>query len=135
MVPSMSKKRPGRSGVFKSRVVVDELSGVPWRLVWQRRRVPQTGGQNYSLDNYAVAPESASGPLNIIARPFQPLEATSPYATRQIPNNGFGGTSQPNGQVFSQPLFDDDSGGFTKALTPIYARPFDINRILPAGKA
>lgn len=121
--------------VARREITVDEREG-PFSLQWRRRGNPQTGGQNYSLSSYNVNLDTTSGPLNIISRPFMPLEPAPAVDARQIPTNGFGGTSVPNGQIFSQPLLNPDVGGFTRALTPSFALPFDtIGAIMPAGRA
>ena len=104
-------------------------------LAWTRRAVPQTGGQNYSVDSLALPAYNLSGPVPTNAKRFDPLEGAPPNDRRSIPLGTPGSGGAFNGQVFSQPLLDPMAGGFSETLFPINAQPFSINGIRPAGAA
>lgn len=121
-------------GVSKKRTQIPPRPKPPI-LAWSRGWVPQTGGQNYYIDSLALPAYNLSGPVPTNAKRFNELEPAPPIDSRSIPEGALGGNAVFNGQVFSQPLLDERAGGFTQALMPINARPFNINGILPAGVA
>lgn len=123
LLPSTNKPRTGFGDVTS------------FAMGWARRKVPTTGGQNYSLDVLHLPTFSLSGPLNTNARRFNPLEPAHAYDRRQWANVSATKSDSINGQIFSQPLINPDTGGFDKSLMPLNARPFNIFGILPAGQA
>lgn len=106
-----------------------------WFIEWTRRRVPQTGGQNYSLSSHQLPLYSLSGPLRTNAKRLNPLEPAPAISERRVSNVSVTNSNSINGQVFSQPLVDTQTGEFTSALMPINARPYSLNGIRPAGAA
>ncbi len=108
---------------------------IPYSIAWARRYYPTPGGQNYSLSTQQLTRQTASGPLNIIPHPFRPLEPAPAIDHRAISNYSASHSDYVTGQMFSQPLVNTDFNGFTQALIPINARPFNTNGILAAGKA
>jgi hypothetical protein len=106
-----------------------------WFMEWRRRATVQTGGQNYSLSSQQLPMYSLSGPAFTNAKRINPLEPAPAVARRQIPTVTVTGADILNGTIFGQPLFDPETGGFTAALIPQNARPYNINGVRPAGVA
>lgn len=121
-------------GTTKKRTSIPPRTMYPL-LAWKRRAVPQTGGQNYSVDSLALPAYNLSGPVPTNAKRFDPLEGAAPFDNRSIPNATVGWGGQFNGQVFSQPLMNPDTGGFAQSLIPINARPHNPFTMLAAGNA
>jgi len=106
-----------------------------WFIEWTRRRTVQTGGQNYSLSSHQLPLFSLSGPLPTNAKRFNALEPAPAIDSRRYPTVTVTRSNSVNGQVFSQPLVDTDTGEFTSSLMPINARPYNLNGIRPGGVA
>lgn len=125
-------------GVGKRRMAIPpERDPGEFQISWTRRRVPQTGGQNYSLSTLQLALNDLSGPLPYYATPIKPVgQPTLAYPLQQgraIPTVTVTGRNTLTGQFFGQPLYDPESQGFTSSRFPVNARPYNINGIVPAG--
>ena len=112
-----------------------------WFIQWQKMPIPRTEdtAENYRLASYALPMYDLSGPLRTNARRIELFHPAPSPVTRQFPDGTIGGAGLLNGQVFSQPLYDNDAGGFTSQLNPIITKPFnglfDGSLIAPAGVA
>ncbi len=102
MWPFKRKARldPGNSGF-------NEDQGT-FRIVYERKPMPDPGAQNYAYESLGLVAFPPAGPSITIR---QPRETVFPqmYATHAIPQNGIPLVA---GQIFGQPLFDPQSGGF-----------------------
>lgn len=97
-----------------------------WFMEWTKGRYPQLGGQSYWLSSRQLPRYSASGPLPINARHFNIAQPTTRAFIKDQhgPSVSLAAAGIITGQVYSQPLFDNDAGGFTRQAFPLVALPF-----------
>lgn len=101
-------------GLFKKKrtVVIPRKKG-PFHLVWHKTHQPSPGVMNYAYETLALFPVTPAGPTVNVRQPhrFNPLQPLQPVVTNAVPVQGIPTTA---GQIFGQPLFDPDTGHYTR---------------------
>lgn len=109
-------------------------------MEWTRGPIPKTqGAESYWLSSNQLPMYDLSGPLKLNARRINIALPAPAQTTRQFSDVTIGGAGILQGQVFSQPLFNAEQGGFTQSQSPIVPLPFagslGFDTIAPAGVA
>lgn len=82
------------------------------------------GAENYWLSSQQLPKYSLSGALPINAR-FMNISLPAPAPLiRRFPNATIGASGILNGQIFSQPLYDENTAGYVRSMYPINPLPF-----------
>lgn len=100
--------------------VAEPLTSDPtiFALQYSRGPIPKErdGAENYFISSRQYPRYSLSGPTPTIGRPFHIAMPAFANAQRQFPNASINAANIVNGQVYSQPLYDTQAGGFTRAF-------------------
>jgi hypothetical protein len=130
------KKDAGNAG-FTQREVIG------YKRVWERKRLPDPGSQNYAYETYALAPLSPISSAVAIRGAPPRLYEQQIYVGQSVSLDGIPTTA---GQIVTQPLYNTETGGFVSAfpvpLSPlsginyvaIRADPIPTNAVEPWSK-
>ena len=136
------KKFLPKLGVKKKAVAIP-LTENPqvFSMKWTRGPLlkEKDSAEQYWLSSQQLPTYSLSGPLPYHARKMAIALPAPAIETRQFPTNTVNANGILNGQVYSQPLYDGDAGGFTREYANQMHRPFQNtifgDPIQPAGAA
>lgn len=127
----------------KKKIVAEPLTRNPaiFFMEWTRAPIPKDrGAENYWLSSNQLPVYSLGGPLPWNARRINIALPAPAQEERRFANATIGGAGILQGQLFSQPLFNAEQGGFTRQQETILPPPFQssfigFDAIAPAGVA
>lgn len=109
-------------------------------LQWTRGPIPKErdSAESYWVSSRQYPTYSLSGPLPTNGRRVEICRPAYAAAGRQFPNASVAPANIINGQLYSQPLYDANAGGFVRSPTAINT-PFSASSfgegITPGGAA
>lgn len=111
---------------------VNERAG-SFHIVYERKRMPDPGAQNYAYESLALLQFAPSGPSVAACQQIEPTEGQLYFA------QGWRVAGIPTiaGQIITQPLYDPDApgSGFTRAMPTGYASAMQPNNPFPDNRA
>lgn len=120
-------------GIFRKRrtVVVPRERG-PFHLVWHKTRQPSPGVMNYAYETLALFPLTPAGPTVNVRQPhaFDTRQPAQPLVMNAVTTQGVPTTA---GQLFGSPLYDPDTGGFTRGAQGNQNVPYARQGLLDYG--
>lgn len=126
----------------RKKIVAEPLTVNPrlFFMEWTRGPIPKTqGAESYWLSSQQLPMYDLSGPLKTNAKRINIALPAPAQSERRFADATIGGAGILNGQVFSQPLYNKDAGGFTQSQSPVVPLPFEgsigFDTIAPAGVA
>jgi len=127
----------------KKKITAEPLTRNPavFFMEWTRGRIPNDrGAESYWLSSNQLPVYSLSGPLKLNARRINIALPARAQEERRFANATIGGAGILQGQLFSQPLYNAEQGGFTRQQETILPLPFPgsfigFDAIAPAGVA
>lgn len=89
--------------------------------VWERKKQPSPGAQNYAFESLGLVQFTPSGPSVAVREPIVPLQrGPQPVVGQSVITNGVPTVS---GQLYGQPLFDPNAG-YVASPSPIINVPY-----------
>lgn len=105
-----------------------------YHLTWERQKLPSPSAMDYAFESLALAPVSPiSGAIRVRDFIIKPVNRVpQPYLQQRGLLIGIPTTQ---GQIFSQGLFNPNTGAFSGFGQPQQNVPFPRSEIAPAGAA
>lgn len=126
----------------RKHIVAEPLTVNPrlFFMEWTRGPIPKTqGAESYWLSSNQLPMYDLSGPLPTNARRINIALPAPAQAERRFADATIGGAGILQGQVYSQPLYNEKTGGYTQSQYPVVPLPFSnsigFDAISPAGVA